>query len=614
MKRALWVGCAVFVACAFAGSTVKAAKQEVVDKAVERGVAFLHKGQPATQGFTSSANPVGPSALVGLALLECGAGADDEVVRRAAETVRSASPTLNDTYSLALAVLFLDRLGDSTDAPLIESMTVRLMAGQNSDGGWSYTCPDQGAAEVARLTTYLKQQRELIGRRERPKEGIDDKTPDAKRLKRSVEDLPKEIRDQIALISAAPKPAAGAYQTSSDNSNTQFATLALWVGRRQGLPVETALARLGRRFHETQNSDGGWSYNAGFGAGMSSATMTCAGLLGLAVAHGSTAEVALEKGKKPPDPAKDRAVRAGLTLLGTAVGRPFDRRQAGPPPLTILAAPGRTYYFLWSLERVSVALDLKTVGGKDWYGWGSEILLVNQSEDGSWQGENGATVDTCFALLFLKRANLASDLTARLKGQLQDPGEVTLKAGGGADDLDKAPAGFAQGLGSMADSVRLGDPEKVSGEYRSSSPDSKSALMARELFQAPAERRDQLLEQYRDGKGVNFTEALSAAIPQLTGDAKSKARDALAERLTRMKADTLVRYFRDPDAEIRRAAALAVAMKEDKALIPDLIPMLEDPERSVVQAAHASLKDLSGEKFGPSADEWKAWWKKRDGK
>jgi hypothetical protein len=606
MKRALLAGCAVVAVWAATGPAARAADQEAIDKAVERGVAFLHESGGANQGYDSTMQPVGARALVGLTLLECGAGADDKGVVSVAEMVRPASVSMHETYSLALSILFLDRLGDPADVPLIESMTVRLLAGQGSTGGWSYICPDVGESEVRRLTTHLKQQNELIGRRERPKEIKEDKEPDAKRVKRSVKDLPKEIRDQIALIGSPA--AAGGYQGAGegDNSNTQFATLALWVGRRHGLPVETALARLNQRFRATQNPDGGWAYNPGWGGG-SSATMTCAGLLGLAVAQGSVAEAALEKGKTAPDPGKDRVIKAGLAVLGTALGQPFNKPRVGAAPVAIPMVGGRTYYFLWSLERVGVALDLKTIGGKDWYAWGADVLLANQAQDGSWKGDYPATVDTCFALLFLKRANLASDLTARLKGKLHDPGEVTLKAGGAADDLLKGPASLKPGLESKDDRALIGNRP-------SASEDTEATLMARKLFQAPAERRDQLLEKYRDGKGVTFTEALAGAIPQMAGESKSKARDALAERLTRMKADTLARYFQDRDAEIRRAAALAAAMKEDKALIPALLLLLEDPEPAVARAAHAALKDLSGEKLGLSADEWKAWWKKREGK
>lgn len=76
---------------------------------------------------------------------------------------------------------------------------------------------------------------------------------------------------------------------------------------------------------------------------------------------------------------------------------------------------------------------------------------------------------------------------------------------------------------------------------------------------------------------------MAGAIPQLTGEARQAARDALADRLTRMKADTPARYFQDQDAEIRRAAALAAAQRDAKALIPDLIPLLNDAEPSVAR-------------------------------
>jgi hypothetical protein len=588
MKRALLVGCVVVAVWAVAGPVARAADQEAIDKAVERGAAFLRENGAIPVSVTTD-QPIGVRALVGLTLLECGIGADDASVRGAAQAVRTASVAMHQTYSLSLSILFLDRLGDPADAPLIESMTVRLLTGQGPTGGWTYECPGIGEAEGRRLTAQLKQQAELKGPRERPKEIKEDKESDAKPARRSVKDLPKEIRQQLDLIGST---ASGQAQTISDNSNTQFATMALWVGRRQGLPVEKALARINQRFRTTQNSDGGWGYNPAGGDGTSSATMTCAGLLGLAAAHGVVAEANLEQGKTVPNPGKDRAIKVAVALLGTAVGRPFGKSRAGAPPVIAPMAGGKTYYFLWSLERVGVALDLKTIGGKDWYAWGADVVLANQGQDGSWQGQYPATVDTCFALLFLKRANLAKDLTGLLKGKLEDPGGATLKAGGAADDLIKGPASLT-GL---------------------ESKDTESALMARELSQAPVEQRGPLVEKYRDGKGVMFTEALAGAIPQLDGEAKSKARDALAERLTRMKSDTLVRYFQDQDAEIRRAAALAAAMKEDKALIGGLISLLDDPEPAVKRAAHAALKDLSGEKFGPSADEWKRWWKNREGK
>jgi hypothetical protein len=76
-------------------------------------------------------------------------------------------------------------------------------------------------------------------------------------------------------------------------------------------------------------------------------------------------------------------------------------------------------YFLWSLERVGVLYGLQKIGGSDWYAWGADFLLRKQSKGGEWKGSHyhGAspTLDTCFALLFLKRANFTHDLTTKIE-------------------------------------------------------------------------------------------------------------------------------------------------------------------------------------------------------
>src|SRR5262249_45683956 len=135
----------------------------------------------------------------------------------------------------------------------------------------------------------------------------------------------------------------------------------------------------------------------------------------------------------PIEPAKDPAIRNALLALGSVIGTAKD--QPSPKGGVVL---NKGYYFLWSLERVGVAYNLNTIGNKDWYSWGSEILLSSQRPDGTWRGEEGPEIDTCFALLFLRRANLARDLSAALKG-MTDPGQVTLKVGGvgGQELIDK---------------------------------------------------------------------------------------------------------------------------------------------------------------------------------
>jgi hypothetical protein len=250
---------------------------------------------------------------------------------------------------------------------------------------------------------------------------------------------------------------------------------------------------------------------------------------------------------------------------------------------------GDAYYFLFSLERVAMVYGLETIGDKNWYTWGADYLVGKQNQDGSWTGQYAeAGSDTCFALLFLRRANLAQDLTATLKGQVKDPGKRELRA---VEDIDK-------GVGTRP--APPADPEV--------------ARLSDELVKADGGQQEQALRKLRDGKGAAYTDALAHAIHRLEGDAKGKARDALADRLARMTAATLKDKLQDEDPEIRRAAALACAMKEDRANVPRLIELLEDPEPAASRAAHAALKSLAGRDLGPQPAPWKDWWAKNGGK
>src|SRR5262249_40220666 len=147
-------------------------------------------------------------------------------------------------------------------------------------------------------------------------------------------------------------------------------------------------------------------------------------------------------------------------------------------------------------------------------------------------------IDTCFALLFLRKANFARDLTTNLLSKDRNS-QATLKAGGDVP-------------GTSADPAVESDAERL----------------ARELKTAAPERQRKILEELRDGKGVEYTDALARVIPQLSGEVQQSARDVLSQRLARMTAATLRSRLRDSNAELRRAAALACAMKEDKDFIP----------------------------------------------
>jgi hypothetical protein len=66
------------------------------------------------------------------------------------------------------------------------------------------------------------------------------------------------------------------------------------------------------------------------------------------------------------------------------------------------------YYYLYALERAGMLYDTALIGNHDWYLDGARVILAAQKPDGSWAESGPATMrptwDTCFAILFLKRA------------------------------------------------------------------------------------------------------------------------------------------------------------------------------------------------------------------
>src|SRR5262249_41358268 len=115
---------------------------QAVKQAIDRAVAHLRSLQQPDGSWKFT--EMGATALAGLTLLECDVSAEDPAVARAAQFVRQGSVGCTHTYSLALGILFLDRLGEPEDVPLIESMGVRLLGGQTASGGGGFNPPEGG--------------------------------------------------------------------------------------------------------------------------------------------------------------------------------------------------------------------------------------------------------------------------------------------------------------------------------------------------------------------------------------------------------------------------------------------------------------------------------------
>jgi hypothetical protein len=393
-----------------------AEEQKRVDKALDTGVAYLKKQQDGASGIwvPQWGNPLGHNALLALTLMECGVKPDDDAVKSAIQYVRSNCPVSMSTYEISLSIMMLDKVGTAADKKLIQSLALRLIHSQQSDAGWTYNSFNPlSEKEETSLLTALKMTRPLslkdagLDFDTNPKGEI---TP-ADMYAKAQAPLTGNLKQVAALQAPNELAKANNKGQPSDNSNTQFALIALWVAGRNGVPSERSLAVCTQRFRPFQNADGGWGYMPMQGT---TNTMTGAGLLSLGVGHGLS--IRLGPNKKDGGKVDDAVIQKGMTTLGTFIGDSIGPKSDRPRNRDRNKV---NLYYFWTLERVGVLYSATKIGGKNWYQWGAELLVDNQGDDGSWNCANypgsDPWLDTAFALLFLKRANLVEDLSSKVQ-------------------------------------------------------------------------------------------------------------------------------------------------------------------------------------------------------
>lgn len=132
---------------------------------------------------------------------------------------------------------------------------------------------------------------------------------------------------------------------------------------------------------------------------LSYGSMTCAGICGLVVLRGELEDDPKFMAKWKPLAAEcDQALSDGLAwmVLNWSVENNPQRGKY------------RYYYYLYALERLAMFGGLDYIGKHDWYFEGAQVLLREQDGSGMWdtnqEVDPSDVYDTCYALLFLKRA------------------------------------------------------------------------------------------------------------------------------------------------------------------------------------------------------------------
>ena len=187
---------------------------------------------------------------------------------------------------------------------------------------------------------------------------------------------------------------------NGDNSNTQFALLALYEAERVGLAVDPATWKSALdHWLGTQRKDGSWAYIEG---DQSSGSMTCAGIASVIICLGQInqgdASVEGDQVRCCGEQADNEAVERGLRWLG-------DKFQVVRNPG---GSTGWLHYYLYGLERVGRMSGRRFIGGHDWFRESAQLLVSQQETlQGGWTGEGHAEgnplIATSLALLVLSK-------------------------------------------------------------------------------------------------------------------------------------------------------------------------------------------------------------------
>src|SRR5262245_3486791 len=410
--------------------------QAGVDAAIERGLGWLREAQKADGSFADFPQFDGATtALAYHTLRVCGVAGDDKAVVRAWDAAKKkySSDKLR-TYSAAIYLMAIASHGDPVakatddrdvrlkpgDAKWAREIADHLVAVQDETGAWGYNVVLTGPASQALGSAAV----------------------------RMLQDGP------------------------DDNSNTQYALLGLKAAARCGVPIDSAIwKRSLSHFLTTQETKGpdvargagpvaleapskgvtrdapltdrarGWGY-ADSNPGTPYAAMTAGGVSSVVICRSELLGTRMMTAKL--DAESERSAWDGLAWLGANWNPGMPRVPAGGGP-----APGSgdlggsciDLYEHYGVERAGILAGVDWMGPRDWYGEGAKAIAAAQAKDGSWTGPGNGfnegdeaarttayhVVDTCFALLFLKRG------TAPVRR-----GAVT--QGGADDDINFAVA------------------------------------------------------------------------------------------------------------------------------------------------------------------------------
>jgi len=349
--------------------------QSRVDAAIEKGVAYLKALADYEPGKKCRREE-----LVLLTLVDAGVPESDPVLQKLLQTVTTTA--LEKTYNVSLQAMILEELDRVKYQGRILQCAQFLVDNICENGQWSYGEPTLFAENIP-LPVDPGVASEVKGK---PKTREFD--PAARGGARTKPPVVRTIP-----VKARRPPG----RKTGDNSNAQYAALGLRACHDAGIVLPIPVIRSARKWwYESQHpakdkSSGypaeGWSYK-GKDNYQPYGSMT-AGAVGALVIYN---HILKENWKLDASVAKGMSWIAGNFTVSENPG-PADDHGDGT----------NHFYYLYALERLGVLAGTELFGTREWYPEGVNVMLPAQKPDGSWKVDD-RLCDTCFAILFLRRA------------------------------------------------------------------------------------------------------------------------------------------------------------------------------------------------------------------
>lgn len=454
MKRILFCT-SLLAGLAFCSPARAAVDQKKVDEAIQRGMDLLWSEQQEDGSWkwsTSEPRKLGITSLVALALYENGVLPSDPRLRKALNYVRTNAPRNKDAYSVSLATVLLARVGQRQDRTLVRTLAAKLADGQHLTGGWHYGIPetpgDTGFASTNMGDLSVSQFAVLA-------------LWQAQRIGAPVRGAFERIRQRLAW---AQTPNGGwGYHGLPDMADSPTMTTAgtfMWIvssayeikeARRKN--EEKVVPREPRRRPEfdpeklladaTKDNASDKDVDKKIKEALKDRPVDL--------------YAAVERGAFDRKRQQNKADNNVKFEEGTEPGQLFYKYEDKLPPVLEVTKPsplvedkplqdalkrvayfaersikgtGNYYYYLWSIERLGVLLGMESFGNANWFELGAESLLRRQNENGSWGTKledekepyaDQYLADTAFSILFLKKANLGSDVARLLHPDPENP-------------------------------------------------------------------------------------------------------------------------------------------------------------------------------------------------